>query len=89
MLPQKIQHLRNELLSLNTTVSKPAAELSNECIAEFGRREREWGENFVDVYQRKNVTPYIHAVINHVGEFMHADPRIDHTLYSTRSGEKE
>ena len=22
------------------------------------------------VYQRKNITPYIHAMINHVGEFM-------------------
>ena len=69
-LCQQIQHLWEELLSLNSAVSKPAAELSDECIAEFVRRAREWGEKFVAVYQRKNITPYIHAMINHVGEFM-------------------
>ena len=28
------------------------------------------GGKFVAVYQRRNVTPYIHALMNHVGEFM-------------------
>ena len=69
-LCQQIQHLWNELLSLNATISSPAADLSEECITQYKRRAREWGEKFVAVYQRKNVTPYIHAMINHVGEFM-------------------
>ena len=88
VLSQQIQHLWNELLSFNTTISKPAAE-SNECIAEFERRAREWGEKFVGVYQRKNVTPYIHAMINHVGEFMQIHGSIIPFIHSTRSGEKE
>ena len=67
---QQIQHLWDELLHLNLTISKTAAELSNNCIAEFERRARNWGEKFVAVYQRRNVTPYIHALMNHVGEFM-------------------
>ena len=67
---QQIEHPWQELLSLNSTVSKPAAELSDECIAEVVRRAREGGEKFMAVYQRKNITPYIHVMINHVGEFM-------------------
>ena len=69
-LCQQIQHLWIELLSSNATISSPAAELSEECITQYIRRAREWGEKFVAIYQRKNVTPYIHAMINHVGEFM-------------------
>ena len=31
---------------------------------------RQWGENFVAVYHQQNhVTHYIHALMNHVGEF--------------------
>ena len=67
---QKIQSLREELLNLNTIISKPAKDLSSCSIAEFERRTRQWGENFVAVYRRKYVTPYIHALMNHVGEFM-------------------
>ena len=70
LLCQQIQHLWKELHNLNTTISKPAAELSEKCIDEFETRAREWGEKFVAVYQRKNVTPHIHAMINHVGKFM-------------------
>ena len=65
-----IQHLWDELLSLNTIVSKPATNLTSHCISKFERRARQWGEDFVSVYQRKHVTPYIHALMNHVGEFM-------------------
>ena len=52
------------------TISKPAKDLSSLTIAEFERRARQWEENFVAVYQRKHITPYIHALMNHVGEFM-------------------
>ena len=67
---QKIQNLWEELLSLNSIISKPAKDLSSDSIAEFEKRARQWGENFVTVYQRKHVTPYIHALMKHVGEFM-------------------
>ena len=67
---QAIQHLWNELLALNNVISKPASELSSASIAEFEQRATQWGEDFVSVYQRRNITPYIHAFMNHVGEFM-------------------
>ena len=66
---QAIQHLWNELLALNTVISKPASQLSSANITEFERRARKWGEDFVtNVYQRRNITPYIHAFMNHVSE---------------------
>ena len=37
-------------------------------ITEFERCARKWGEDFVRVYQRCNITPYIHAFMNHVGD---------------------
>ena len=67
---QAIQHLWKELLCLNSIISKPACELPRSCIAEFEQRARKWGEDFIGVYQRCHVTPYIHAFMNHVGEFM-------------------
>lgn len=51
-------------------LSKPAKDLSDDAITEFQTRARKWGESFVEVYQQKHVTPYIHALMNHVGEFM-------------------
>ena len=63
----KIQHLWDELLQLNMLFSSAADDLSPaviECQA------REWGQNFLCVYQSKEVTPYIHALMNHVGQFM-------------------
>ena len=34
------------------------------------RTPREWVHRFVYVYHRDNGTPYIHAMANHVSEFM-------------------
>jgi len=31
---------------------------------------REWGFEYLKIYHTKEITPYIHAMINHVGEFM-------------------
>ena len=66
----KIQHLWDELLQLNMLFSKPGEELSPDTIESFERRARQWGRDFIGVYQTKNVTPYIHALMNHVGQFM-------------------
>ena len=63
-----IQHLWDKLL--NTIASKSATDITTQCISEFESRARQWGEDFVSVYQRKHATPYIHALMNHVGEFL-------------------
>lgn len=66
----KIQHLWDELLQLNLLFCKPGKELSSDTIEDFEHRTRQWGRDFIRVYQTKNVTPYIHALMNHVGQFM-------------------
>ena len=69
---QQIQHLWDELLQLNLTISKTAAELSNNCIAEFERRARNWGEKFVAVYQRRKCHT-IHSCFNETCRRIYAD----------------
>ena len=59
MLSQETKHLWNEVLSLNTTSSKPAVELSNECIAEVERQAREWGETFVFLRERTLLSTFM------------------------------
>ena len=68
----KIQHLWDELLQLNMLFSSAGDDLSPAVIDTFECRAREciWGRNFLCVYQSKDVTPYIHALMNHVGQFM-------------------
>ena len=66
----KIQHLWDELLQLNMLFSSAADDLSPAVIDTIECRAREWGRNFLCVYQSKEVTPYIHALMNHVGQFM-------------------
>ena len=51
----RIQHLWTELLSLNMMFSKPANELPATAIKEFETRARQWGKDFVDVYQSDRV----------------------------------
>ena len=62
----RIQHL----YTLNKILSKPAKELLETAINEYEDRARQWGKDFVGVYQSDRVTPYIHAMMNHVHEFM-------------------
>ena len=65
----RIQHLWSELHSPNTIFSKPASELPAAAIREYEQRARQWGPDFVDMYQSDRVTPYIHCMMNHVHEF--------------------
>ena len=66
----KIQHLWDEMLALNQLYSRRPEELTVELIDEFAQRSREWGRSFIGVYHTASVTPYIHALMNHVSEFM-------------------
>ena len=66
----KIQVLWTELLELNTMFSKGPEAITDADINDFETRSREWVDKFIHEYQTKNVTPYIHAMSNHVGEFM-------------------
>ena len=65
-----IQHLWNKLLELNQMFSKKEEELTPDLISSVESQARQWGTDFIAVYQTSRVTPYIHALMNHVAEFM-------------------
>ena len=50
--------------------SKGPENISEKDICDFETQSREWVQKFIQVYQTKALTPYIHAMSNHVGEFM-------------------
>ena len=58
----KIQHLWDELLQLNMLFSSAGDDLSPVVIDDFECRARKWARDFLQVYQSKEVTPYIHAI---------------------------
>ena len=66
----KIQHLWSELIELNKLICLPASKLTEETIESYEQRARQWERDFISVYHSDKVTPYIHAMMNHVGEFM-------------------
>lgn len=67
----EIQHLWIELLKLNEIFSKRPEQLTA-CDADaYEEKARQWGRDFIAVYHTTNITPYIHAMMNHVSEFMH------------------
>lgn len=66
----RIQHLWDEFLRINTILSKKPEEMTQLDIDSFEGQARRWGRDFVLVYHDRNITPYIHAMANHVGEFL-------------------
>lgn len=65
-----IQSLWVQLLDLNRSLSLPAEEITSATVADFKDRARAWVDLFCKVYQRNKVTPYIHAMHSHVGQFL-------------------
>ncbi len=65
-----IQDLWDKLFELNSIFSKRKEDLSTEDITSFGMKARSWCQDFVRYYHIANVTPYIHAMMNHVPEFL-------------------
>ena len=66
----RIQHLWDELIELNKLICLPASQLTTTTIKVYEDRARQWGRDFIAVYHSDKVKPYIHAMMNHVGEFM-------------------
>ena len=44
--------------------------MTEEVITKYETMSKEWGVKYLEVYQRKEVNPYIHVMICHIGEFM-------------------
>ena len=80
---QKIQQLWNKLLQLNKIFYKRASHLSSSDIENFEDEARSWGQLSISVYHDSHVTPYIHAMINHVSIY---DTTWQHvTVHATES----
>ena len=67
---ERMQELWKRLLQVNELLSKRPEDVTQEEIIKYETLSREWGLKYLELYQTKEVTPYIHAMICHVGEFM-------------------
>ena len=56
-------------LDLHKILSKPSFQELE--ISAFEVAAKGWVEHFCTIYQKKCVTPYIHALRSHVGQFLH------------------
>ena len=65
-----MQELWDKLLEVNTLLSVRPEDVSTEVIDKYEKLCRNWGLKCLELYHKKEVTPYIHAMICHVGEFM-------------------
>ena len=67
---ERIQHLWTELINLNGLFSKRPENVVEGDIEQFESRSKEWVRRFLEIYHSGFITPYIHAMACHVGEFM-------------------
>lgn len=66
-----LQKLWKDFLMLHSIFScKPGDTERFEQAQEFSTKAQVWLDDFLTIYQTKNVTPYIHAMVCHVQEFI-------------------
>ena len=58
------------LLDINTLLSIRPEDITDEKISEFQSKSKEFVRSFTNIYPAKHVTPYMHCMMQHVGEFM-------------------
>ena len=63
-----MQSLWLELLQINKLLRKPQAH--EQYILQFEAMAKAWVDRFCTIYQKAKVTPYIHAMHSHVGQFL-------------------
>jgi len=66
----RIQVLWTELVEINQYLSKPPEDITSSDIDKYAKLCRQWVVKFTDVYHTEAVTPYIHAMSQHAGEFV-------------------
>lgn len=64
-----VQNLWKEFLEIYKILRSHTA-LSNEQVNDLKVKIDDWINNFVDVYQTKNITPYLHVLSCHIHEFV-------------------
>ncbi len=65
-----MQELWDKLLEINQLLSARPEDVTTATIETYEQLSREWGLKYLELYHTKEVTPYIHAMICHVGDFM-------------------
>ena len=65
---ETLQEIWNEFSKLNACIRSDS--LTTETISAFESDAQQWLKKFLSVYQTKHVTPYIHALVAHVPEFL-------------------
>ena len=58
------------MFELNSVLSKTKENLTPEDTTSFEKKARSWCQDFIEYYHVTNITPYIHAMMNHVPEFL-------------------
>jgi hypothetical protein len=68
----EIQSLWKDLLEINKLLSARPGDVTSGHVEVFEARSKAFVNTFVDIYPAKHVTPYMHCMMQHVGEFMTA-----------------
>ena len=66
----RIQVLWTELVEIKQYLSKQPEDITSSDIDKYAKLCRQWVVKFTDVYHTEAVTPYIHAMSQHAGEFV-------------------
>ena len=66
----RIQFLWTKLLDINQHLSQKPSEIATEDIVQYKIQCKEWVVKFVSIYHSSAVTPYIHAMAQHAGDFI-------------------
>ena len=71
-IPQSsdVHTLWKQLLDINTLLSIRPEEITGEKVANFRSKSTAFVQMFTQIYSAKHVTPYMHCMMQHVGEFM-------------------
>ena len=65
-----MQKLWKELIEINRLLYKRPDDITDQDIDEFQGLAHQWVVKYLTLYHTKEVTPYIHAMLCHVGEFL-------------------
>ena len=65
-----VHTLWKKLLGINELLSIRSEDLTDDKISDFRSKSKEFVQMFTQVYPSKHVTPYMHCMMQHVGQFM-------------------
>ena len=66
----QLQRLWKDFLEIHQLFSLKPSEITPELITQFQSKSKAFVDDFVQLYLTKHVTPYMHCMMHHVGEFM-------------------